>query len=68
MRKTVDGLRSWFALKTAAVRRRRGEGIHLRDAQVAPMVERTMDGLGMIGLIGLGLMAAIAFFLGPYHG
>lgn len=65
MRNVINRVRRWLASEGTALRRREAEAIHALETAAFPKMERTVDRVGMIGLLTLGLIAAAAMLIAP---
>lgn len=65
MRKVIDRVRRWLSSEGTQLRRREAEAIHALETAAFPRMERTLDRVGMIGLLSLGLIAAAAMLIAP---
>jgi len=65
MRNVIRRVRRWLSAEGSELRRREAEAIQLLETAAFPKMERTLDRVGMIGLLTLGLIAAAAMLLAP---
>lgn len=65
MRDVIHGFRRWLSTEGTQLRRREAEAIHALETAAFPRMERTLDRVGMIGLLSLGLLAAAAMLIAP---
>ena len=65
MRNAIRGLRRWLSAEGSDLRRREAEAIRALETAAFPKMERTLDRVGMIGLLTLGLVAAAAMLVAP---
>lgn len=65
MRNAIAKFRRWLAAEGTQLRRREAEAIHALETAAFPKMERTVDRVGMIGLLTLGLIAAAAMLIAP---
>lgn len=65
MRNLIRDVRRWLSAEGTELRRREAEAIQALESAAFPKMERTLDRVGMIGLLSLGLIAAAAMLLAP---
>jgi len=65
MRNLFRDVRRWLSAEGTDLRRREAEAIHALETAAFPKLERTVDRVGMIGLLTLGLLAAAAMLIAP---
>lgn len=65
MRNLFRDVRRWLLAEGTDLRRREAEAIHALETAAFPKLERTVDRIGMIGLLTLGLLAAAAMLIAP---
>lgn len=65
MRHLIRDVRRWLSAEGTELRRREAEAIQALESAAFPKMERTLDRVGMIGLLSLGLIAAAAMLLAP---
>lgn len=65
MRNLFRDVRRWLSAERTDLRRREAEAIQALETAAFPKLERTVDRVGMIGLLTLGLLAAAAMLIAP---
>lgn len=65
MRDLIRDVRRWLSAEGTELRRREAEAIQALESAAFPKMERTLDRVGMIGLLSLGLIVAAAMLLAP---
>lgn len=65
MRNLFRDDRRWLLAEGTDLRRREAEAIQALETAAFPKLERTVDRVGMIGLLTLGLLAAAAMLIAP---